>query len=182
MENIGLVASGAVPTKIARAASRLTEALLSEGKILCCGNGRSNALSQYFCSSLMNRFDQDRPSLPAINIGSDPTTFSSICRDNSFAETFSRQIRALGRRGDVLLLIVEAGHKPNQVQAVQAAHDREMDVIVISAGQHTEITSLMDAEDLHIELERIAESEAGPVVLLTLNLLCQLIDQQLFGA
>ncbi|MEX0603603.1 MAG: SIS domain-containing protein [Marinobacter sp.] len=168
-------------TDIAKAADALVDALLVDGKIIACANGNANILAQYFCTALLNRFDQDRPALPAINLGADATTYSAICRDNRFNDTFSRQVRAIGKANDLLLVIVDDGHKANLIQAIQAAHDREMRVVVISAKEKTDITSLLHPEDHEVALQNLEPSQATPIMLVILNALCTLIDQKLFG-
>ncbi len=180
MEHTAQAASHVGPA-IAKAADALVDALLMDGKIITCANGNANILTQYFCTALLNRFDQDRPALPAINLGADATTYAAICRDNRFNDTFSRQVRAIGRAHDLLLVIVDDGHKANLIQAIQAAHDREMRVVVLSAKEKTDITSLLHPEDHEVALQNLEPSQASPLMLVILNALCTLIDQKLFG-
>ena len=181
MEHTAQAASTAGPA-IEQVAQAFVDALLQDGKIITCANGNANVLAQYFCTALLSRFDQDRPALPAINLGADATTYSAICRDNRFNDTFSRQVRAIGKPGDLLFVIVDDGHKANLIQAIQAAHDREMNVVVLSARQKTDIDSLLQPEDFGISLDNLNSHTATPVMLVILNILCSLIEQQLFGA
>ncbi|MDV2077524.1 D-sedoheptulose-7-phosphate isomerase [Marinobacter xestospongiae] len=167
---------------ISQSADAVVQTLLADGKVIACANGNANILAQYFCTALLNRFDQDRPALPAINLGADATTYSAICRDNRFNDTFSRQVRAVGKPHDLLLVIVDDGHKANLIQAIQAAHDRDMRVVVLSAKEKTDITSLLHPEDHEITLHNLAPSEATPLMLVVINALCALIDHKLFGA
>jgi len=170
-----------VGANIEYAADACVQALLQDGKIIACANGNANILAQYFCTALLNRFDQDRPALPAINLGADATTYSAICRDNRFNATFSRQVRAIGKPGDLLLVIVDDGHKANLIQAIQAAHDREMQVIALSARAKSDITSLMHPEDQELALNDLSPHEAAPLMLLIINTICDLIDDKIFG-
>ncbi|MBD3657897.1 MULTISPECIES: SIS domain-containing protein [Marinobacter] len=181
MEQTAMTASMTAPA-IERAAEALVHTLLSDGKIITCANGSANILAQYFCTALLNRFDQDRPALPAINLGADATTYSAICRDNRFNDTFSRQVRAIGKPHDLLLVVVDDGHKANLIQAIQAAHDREMNVVVLSAREKTDITSLLHPEDHEISLNDLDSNQAAPLMLVVINALCALIDHKLFGA
>jgi D-sedoheptulose 7-phosphate isomerase len=180
MEHTAQAASTVGPA-IESAAGAFVDALLRDGKIIACANGNANILAQYFCTALLNRFDQDRPALPAINLGADATTYSAICRDNRFNDTFSRQVKAIGKPGDLLFVIVDDGHKANLIQAIQAAHDREMNVVVLSAREKSDITSLMQPEDHEIALNDLSPAEATPLLLLIINALCGLIDGHLFG-
>lgn len=181
MEQTAQAASHTAPA-ISHAADALVNTLLADGKIITCANGSANVLAQYFCTALLNRFDQDRPALPAINLGADATTYSAICRDNRFNDTFSRQVRAIGKADDLLLVIVDDGHKANLIQAIQAAHDREMKVLVISARAKTDMTSLLHPEDHEIALNNLNANEAAPLLMVIVNILCALIDRKLFGS
>lgn len=180
MEHTAQAASTAGPA-IEEVADAFVNTLLQDGKIIACANGNTNVIAQYFCTALLSRFDQDRPALPAINLGADATTYSAICRDNRFNDTFSRQIRAIGKPGDLLFVVVDDGHKANLIQAIQTAHDREMMVVVLSAREKSDITSLMHPEDHEIALNDLAPHEAMPLLLVIVNALCDLIDHKLFG-
>ena len=181
MEHVAHTASTTGPA-IDKAANALVNTLLTDGKILACANGNANILAQYFCTALLNRFDHDRPALPAINLGADATTYSAICRDNRFNDTFSRLVRAIGKPSDLLLVIVDDGHKANLIQAIQVAHDREMTVVVLSAKDKTDITSLLQPEDHEIALDNLSPASASPIFLLVINALCSLIDDKIFSS
>ncbi|ERP94344.1 phosphoheptose isomerase [Marinobacter sp. ES-1] len=180
MEHTAQAASHAAPA-IEQVADAFVNTLLQDGKIVACANGNANVVAQYFCTALLSRFDQERPALPAINLGADATTYSAICRDNRFNDTFSRQVRAVGKPGDLLFVVVDDGHKANLIQAIQAAHDREMSVVVLSAREKSDISSLMHPEDHEIALNDLAPHEAMPLLLVIINALCDLIDHKLFG-
>lgn len=180
MEHTAQAASTVGPA-IEQAADAFVNALLNDGKIVTCANGNANVIAQYFCTAFLNRFEQDRPALPAINLGADATTYSAICRDNRFNDTFSRQVKAIGKPGDLLFVIVDDGHKANLIQAIQAAHDREMNVVVLSAREKSDITSLMHAEDHEIALNDLAPTAATPLLMVVVNALCSLVDSKLFG-
>ncbi|MBU2876026.1 D-sedoheptulose-7-phosphate isomerase [Marinobacter salexigens] len=180
MEHTAQAASTVGPA-IEQAADAFVNALLNDGKIVICANGNANVVAQYFCTAFLNRFEQDRPALPAINLGADATTYSAICRDNRFNDTFSRQVKAIGKPGDLLFVIVDDGHKANLIQAIQAAHDREMNVVVLSAREKSDITSLMHAEDHEIALNDLSPTAATPLLMVVVNALCSLVDSKLFG-
>ncbi|MDN6319025.1 MAG: SIS domain-containing protein [Marinobacter sp.] len=180
MEHTAQAASTVGPA-IEQAADAIVNVLLNDGKIVTCANGNANVVAQYFCTAFLNRFEQDRPALPAINLGVDATTYSAICRDNRFNDTFSRQVKAIGKPGDLLFVIVDDGHKANLIQAIQAAHGREMNAVVLSAKEESDITSLMHTEDHEIALNDLSPTEATPLLLVVINALCSLIDGKLFG-
>jgi len=180
MEHTAEAASTVAPS-IEGVAEACVASLLEDGKIIACANGNANVLAQYFCTALLSRLDQERPALPAINLGADATTYSAICRENRFNDTFSRQVQAIGKPGDLLFVVVDDGHKANLIQAIQAAHDREMRVVVLSAREKSDITSLMHPEDHELALNNLLPHEATPLLMVIINAICAQIDQKLFG-
>lgn len=171
-----------LPPHIEHASLLMVNTLLSEGKILCCGNGGSAANAQHFASNLLNRFERERPSLPAFALTTDASTLTSISNDYSFNEVFSKQIRALGQAGDVLLAISTSGRSANIIQAIQAAHDREMQVVALSGQDGGDMASLLLPEDIEIRVPGLNTARIQEVQLLALNCLCDLIDNQIFGS
>jgi len=180
MEHTAEAASTVAPA-IEEVADACVASLLQDGKIIACANGNANVLAQYLCTALLARLVQERPALPAINLGADATTYSAICRDNRFNDTFSRQVQAIGKPGDLLVVVVDDGHKANLIQAIQAAHDREMQVVVLSAKARSDITSLMHPEDIELALNDLPAPEATPLLMVIINAVCDMIDQKLFG-
>ena len=180
MEQTAQAASTVAPL-IESVANACVSSLLHDGKIIACANGNANVLTQYFCTAMLSRLEQERPALPAINLGADATTYSAICRENRFNDTFSRQVQAVGKPGDLLFVVVDDGHKANLIQAIQAAHDREMQVVVLSAREKSDITSLMHPEDHELTLNDLPPHEATPLLMVIINAICDQIDQKLFG-
>ncbi|MFY0701396.1 MAG: phosphoheptose isomerase [Bermanella sp.] len=166
---------------IEQASDSMVQALLSGGKILTCGNGGSAGDAQHFSSELLNRFERERPSLPAIALTTDSSTVTSIANDYSYNEIFSKQIRALGNAGDVLLAISTSGNSANVVQAIQAAHDREMRVVALTGRDGGDMASLLLPEDIEIRVPSMVTARIQEVHLLAIHCLCDLIDWQLFG-
>lgn len=166
---------------IEQAADSMVQALLSGGKILSCGNGGSAGDAQHFSSELLNRFERERPSLPAVALTTDSSTVTSIANDYSYNEVFSKQIRALGNAGDVLLAISTSGNSANVVQAIQAAHDREMRVVALTGKDGGDMTSLLLPDDIEIRVPSNVTARIQEVHLLAIHCLCDLIDWQLFG-
>lgn len=167
---------------IEHASQLMVHSLLNEGKILACGNGGSAGDSQHFSSELLNRFERERPSLPAIALTTDSSTITSIANDYSYNEVFSKQIRALGRPGDVLLAISTSGNSANVIQAIQAAHDREMVVVALTGRDGGGMASLLLPEDVEIRVPSKVTARIQEVHLLAIHCLCDLIDRQLFGS
>jgi len=166
---------------IVTATDVLTACLLNEGKILACGNGGSAADAQHFSSELLNRFEMERPGLPCIALTTDSSTITSIANDYSFSEIFSKQTRALGQPGDVLLGISTSGNSENVVNAIHAAHEREMNVIAFTGRDGGEIAKILHEHDIEIRVPADSTARIQEVHLLTIHCLCDLIDYQLLG-
>ena len=164
---------------IAQAAECMTQALLTEHKILSCGNGGSAGDAQHFSSEMLNRFEMERPGLPAVSLTTDTSTLTSIANDYSFNEIFSKQVRALGQAGDVLLAISTSGRSENVIHAIKAAHDRSMSVVVLSGRDGGSISSLLAEQDIEIRVPATSTARIQEVHILIIHCLCDLIDQQL---
>lgn len=167
---------------IARASEVIVGSLLNDGKILVAGNGCSAAVGQVFVASLVNRLKQERPGLPAVNIASDSATLTAIANDFSYNDIFAKQIRALGNAGDILLMITSSGNSSNLVQAIAAAHDRQVTVVAMTGSDGGNLATLLDANDLELRVPSDSAVHVHEVHLLTAFCLCDLIDYQLFGA
>jgi len=170
-----------LPATIAVAGEAMVQSLLNEGKILTCGNGGSAGDAQHFSSELLNRFERERPALPAIALTTDSSTITSIANDYSYNEVFSKQIRALAQPGDILLAVSTSGNSPNILQAVQAAHDRETKVIAMTGKDGGDVARLLHPEDVEIRVPSMSTARIQEVHLLIIHALCDLIDGQLFG-
>ena len=168
---------------IESAAKTIVQSLLNNGKVLTCGNGGSAGDAQHFSSEMLNRYERERPSLPAIALSTDTSTITSIANDYSYNEVFSKQIRALGQAGDILLAYTTSGNSGNVVEAVKAAHDRELTVIVVTGKDGGQIASLSLLNEVDIELRVPSNSTARiqEAHLVITHCLCDLIDRQLFG-
>lgn len=170
-----------LPDAIVRAGETMVASLLNGGKILTCGNGGSAGDAQHFSSEMLNRFERERPALPAIALTTDPSTITSIANDYSYNEVFSKQIRALGNSGDVLLAISTSGNSNNVIQAIKAARERDMVVIALSGKDGGQMTSLLTAGDVEIRVPSNVTARIQEVHLVVIHCLCDLIDCSLFG-
>ena len=166
---------------IAAAAALMHQALVSERKILACGNGGSAADAQHFSAELLNRFERERPGLPAISLATDGSTLTSIANDYHFEDVFAKQVRALGQPGDVLLAISTSGNSANVLRAVEAAHERGMGVVALNGRDGGELTGLLSPVDINICATGHSTARVQEVHGLVIHCLCDLIDQQLLG-
>lgn len=175
-------ATEVLPSAIEQASLLMVSALLSDGKILSCGNGGSAGDAQHFSSEMLNRFERERPSLPALALTTDSSTITSIANDYSYEEVFAKQIRALGQAQDVLLAISTSGNSANVVQAIHAAHDRNMKVVALTGRDGGTMAPLLQPDDIEIRVPSNVTARIQEVHLLVIHCLCDLIDRQLFGS
>jgi D-sedoheptulose 7-phosphate isomerase len=166
---------------ITGAAAIMIRALLSDHKILACGNGGSAADAQHFSAELLNRFERERPGLPGIALTTDTSTLTSIANDYHFDEVFSKQVRAIGQPGDVLLGITSSGNSRNVIRAVEAAHERDMACVILNGRDGGEIVSALRPEDVNICVAGPSTARVQEVHGLVIHCLCDLIDYQLLG-
>ena len=177
-----LSASQTLAGPVARAGTLLAETLRGGGKLLACGNGGSAADAQHFAAELVNRFEIERPPLAALALTTDSSTLTSIANDYSFQQVFSKQLRALGRRGDALLAISTSGNSANVVEAIHAAHELGLRVVALTGNGGGKIAPLVGREDVHVCVPHKSTARVQEVHLLVLHCLCDAIDFQLFGA
>ncbi len=163
------------------AARRMTQAVIEGHKILSCGNGGSAGDAQHFSSEMLNRFERERRGLPAIALSTDTSTLTSIANDYSYDQIFSRQVRALGTPGDLLLGISTSGRSPNVVEAVDAAHEQGMNAVVLSGRDGGTLRGRLAEDDIEICVPSEVTARIQEVHLLVIHCLCDLIDRQLFG-
>ncbi|MDH3548218.1 MAG: phosphoheptose isomerase [Gammaproteobacteria bacterium] len=172
----------ALAESIAAGGRIMSDALLADGKILSCGNGGSAADSQHFSSELLNRFEMERPGLPAMALTTDSSTLTSISNDYSYEEIFSKQVRALGKPQDVLLGISTSGNSENVIRAINAAHERGMKVVALSGRDGGRMADLFEEGDVEIRVPATRTARIQEVHLLVIHCLCDLIDTTLLGS
>lgn len=174
-------AMDALTPQIAVAAQRMAQALLADHKILACGNGGSAADAQHFSAELLNRFERERPGLPGIALTTDTSTLTAIANDYHFHEVFSKQVRAIGQQGDVLLAITTSGNSPNVLRAVEAAHERGIVCVGLTGRDGGQMANLLANSDVHICVPNNSTARIQEVHGIVIHCLCDLIDYQLLG-
>lgn len=170
-----------LPARIAIAIEVMVTCLMGDGKILACGNGGSAADAQHFAAELLNRFEMERPGLAALALTTDSSTITSIANDYDYESIFSKQVRALGRQGDVLLAISTSGNSANVIEAIHAAHERKMTVVALTGKEGGEIAGLLTQEDVLLAVPSDKTARIQEVHLLLLHCLCDGIDCSLLG-
>ena len=179
--HLKLQAMDALAGPIAAAAERMVLCLKSDRKIMSCGNGGSAADSQHFAAEMVNRFEMERPPLAAIALTTDTSILTSITNDYDFEQVFSKQVRALGQGGDLLLAISTSGNSRNVVAAMHAAHECQMDVVALTGRNGGKMAEALRPPDIHICVPAQSTARIQEVHLLTLHCLCDAIDCLLLG-
>jgi len=176
-----LAAAAALTEPVARAGSLFARSLKAGGKAMACGNGGSAADSQHFVAELVNRFERERPPLAAVALTTDTSTLTSIANDYEYRLVFAKQLRAIGRRGDVLLAISTSGNSASVVDAVQAAHELGVQVVALTGAGGGKVAAALDSRDVSICVPHKVTARIQEVHLLVLHCLCDAIDHELFG-
>jgi D-sedoheptulose 7-phosphate isomerase len=159
----------------------MVQCLLNNGKILSCGNGGSAGDAQHFSAELVNRFEKERPALPALALTTDSSTLTAIANDYDYSQIFSKQITALGQPGDILLAISTSGNSANVVEAINASHDREMSIVALTGKDGGPMAQLLNEQDIEIRIPSDRTARIQEVHLVVIHCLCDFIDTQLFG-
>ena len=166
---------------IAAAIEIVTGSLVNGGKILACGNGGSAADAQHFAAELVGRFEAERQELAAIALTVDSSILTAIANDYAFNQIFSKQVRALGHAGDVLLAISTSGNSGNVIEAIQAAHDADMRVVALTGKGGGRIGELLRDDDIHLCVPADRTARIQETHLLIIHCLCDGIDSLLLG-
>jgi len=166
---------------IARAIALMAESLEAGGKILACGNGGSAADAQHFAAELVNRFERERPSLAGLALTTDSSALTSIGNDYGYERVFEKQLRALGRNGDVLLAISTSGNSANVLAAMRASRELGLQTVALSGNGGGRMAEVLGPGDVHVCVPHTRTMRIQEVHLLTLHCICDGIDAQLFG-
>ena len=164
----------------AEAAQLLLQCLMNDGKFLICGNGGSAADAQHFAAEMTGRFEKERMELAAIALTTDTSAITAIGNDYGFDHVFSKQVRALGRPGDVLVGISTSGNSANVIEAIKAAHERDMHVIAFTGRDGGKIAGMLKDSDILLNVPYPRTSRIQEVHILLIHALCDCIDAMLF--
>ncbi|MBW7901689.1 MAG: phosphoheptose isomerase [Rhodocyclaceae bacterium] len=166
---------------IADAVQTMVACLVNDGKILACGNGGSAGDAQHFAAELVGRFEAERQELAAIALTTDSSILTAVANDYAFDVVFAKQVRALGRPGDVLLAISTSGNSTNVIEAIQAAHDNELTVVALTGKGGGRIGAMLREGDVHICVPAERTARIQETHLLAIHCLCDGIDCLLLG-
>ncbi len=170
-----------LPTSIAIAAEAMVNTLMTEGKILICGNGGSAADAQHFAAELVGRFEKDRPGLAAIALTTDTSALTAIGNDYDFDAIFSRQVRALGQENDILVALSTSGNSPNVLEAILAAHEKGMKIIALTGREGGQIANTLDVDDILLNVPHTRTARIQEVHITVIHALCDTVDFILLG-
>ena len=166
---------GALETVIDVIAARL----LAGNKVMFFGNGGSAADAQHLAAEFVNRFLLERPPLPAIALTTDTSILTSIGNDYGYVEVFAKQVKALGREGDVALALSTSGNSPNVLRAVEVAKKMAITTVGLTGGDGGKLGPMVDH---HL---RVSASKLSPRIqeshILIGHVICEMVDCKLFG-
>ena len=163
----------------AQAAELLFNALANDGKFLICGNGGSAADAQHFAAEMTGRFEKERMELAAIALTTDTSALTAIGNDYGFDHVFSKQVRALGRAGDVLVGISTSGNSGNVIEAIKAAHQNGMHVIALTGRDGGKIAQMLQEGDVLLNVPYPRTARIQEVHSLLIHAMCDCIDTML---
>lgn len=161
------------------AALMLFSALSEDGKILICGNGGSAGDAQHFAAEMTGRFERERMELAAIALTTDTSALTAIGNDYGFEQIFSKQVRALGRSGDVLVGISTSGNSTNVIEAIHAAHERDMKVVALTGKNGGKIAGILKDGDILLNVPHQRTARIQEIHILLIHALCDCIDTML---
>jgi D-sedoheptulose 7-phosphate isomerase len=170
-----------MPAAIARAGAALAEALKGGKKALACGNGGSAADSQHFAAEIVGRFERERPGMPAIALTVDTSALTAIANDYDWESVFAKQVQALGQAGDVLLAISTSGNSKNVIEAIRAAHEKNMVVIALTGRDGGAMAKMLGPADHHLNVAHPRTMRIQEIHLLAIHCLCEVVDNVIFG-
>lgn len=166
---------------VAAAVQAILASVTSGGKVLACGNGGSAADAQHFAAEFVGRYERERPELGAIALTTDSSILTAIANDYDFSVIFSKQVRALGGAGDVLLAMSTSGNSANVLAAIEAAHEREMTVVALTGRGGGKIGLALRETDVHVCVPHERTARIQEVHLLVIHCICDGVDTQLLG-
>jgi D-sedoheptulose 7-phosphate isomerase len=168
-----------LPEKVARGIVAITECLRAGGKVMACGNGGSAADAQHFSAELIGRFERERQELAAIALTTDTSILTAVGNDYSYDEIFSKQVRGLGKKDDILLAISTSGNSKNVVRAIEAAKKIGIKIIALTGNGGGKIATLLDGHDIHLCAPSTRTARIQETHLVLLHAICDGVDHLL---
>ncbi len=151
--------------------------LSKSGKLLTCGNGGSSGDAQHIASEFINRFELERQELPALSLNSDTATLTSIANDYDYKKIFSKQIKAIGKKEDVLMTFTTSGNSENIIEAIKAAQEKNITNILISGNGGGKARDLLVKNDCEIIVPSNRTSRIQEMHLIIIHSICECLDK-----
>ena len=170
-----------LPGQLARAGDMLTRCLLDGHRILCGGTGAAAANAMYLAALLVNRYERDRPGLPAIALGSDPVQLGAALADHGDTGALVRQLRTLGQAGDILVLFTNSATATMADPLIEAVRDRDMTLLLLDDEDTTAFIDQLTESDLEIAVPVSNAASCQELHLSMVHCLCDIVDLHLFG-
>ena len=168
-----------LPEQVARGIVAMTDCLRAGGKVMACGNGGSAADAQHFAAELIGRFERERQELAAIALTTDTSILTAVGNDYSYDEIFSKQVRGLGKKGDILIGISTSGNSKNVVKAIEVAKKMGIKIIALTGNGGGKIASLLDTDDIHLCAPSTRTARIQETHLVLIHALCDGVDHLL---
>lgn len=162
---------------VVEAAEAVVASFKSGGKLMLIGNGGSAADSQHIAAEFVNRFEIERPPLPALALTTDTSDLTSIGNDYSFDQVFSKQIRALGKGNDVLLAISTSGNSANVLKGIEAAKAMKIKTIALTGKDGGKMA---DKADILLNVDSKTTARIQETHITICHIICELVDHMLF--
>jgi len=159
-------------------AEHISQAFRSGAKLMLCGNGGSAADAQHLAAEFVNRFQLERPPLAALALTTDTSIITSIANDYGYEEIFSKQVKALGMSGDILLGISTSGKSRNVLSAIKTAREKGLFTVAFSGGNGGEMATVVDLS-LVVETDHTARVQETHIF--AGHLVCEMVEHILFG-
>lgn len=166
---------------IEAAADLLTITLLSEGKIMTCGNGFCHLEATRLTTLLCHKFELERPALPAFTLNTDTTLITAVANGQHFNEVYAKQVSALGNENDLLVIYSVSGNSAATLRAVQAAHEKGIRILAFTANGGGDIAALLSDDDMEIRIDAQRSARILESFMLINHCLADVLDAMIFG-
>lgn len=168
--------AAALPDAIVAAAAAIRRALDRGGRVLACGNGGSACDALHFTAELVGRFERERAGLAAVALSADTAILTAVGNDYGFDTVYARQVQALGRAGDVLVVLTTSGRSGNVVAAIEAAHGAGLGVIALTGRDGGTVAARLGSGDVEVRVPHTVTARIQEVHILALHCICALLD------
>jgi phosphoheptose isomerase len=169
-------AAKSLPPQLERVAFELYECFARGNKLMACGNGGSASDADHLVAELVGRYKDERRALPAVAIAGGMASITAVANDYGYETVFARQIEAIARPGDWLVAISTSGNSPNVLAAVEAAHQRDCQVVALTGASGGQLGSVAD---IWVAAPSSVTARIQEVHIHCIHIVCELLDAKL---